>query len=247
MILILKSRETLTIVNSSIDNILNERNNHSHIKRIKTENIDFNIFKNVMNLYVTNLRNTHEPNNINVEKLVNDIETSFHKSAKIATKKRPKCNTNVVSEGESHANYKDAIICDARNEYSNWKSVLSEGDPKRLWEKIDFNGKFKNSNITPENTCNEFAEFLETRCSLPYNHRNYENIKSDIFDVKMDSKISEDESIHASKRMNRKSAAKCGIPIGALLSVIYPILGLLVTLFNSVFTSSYPTSWKPFI
>ena len=47
--------------------------------------------------------------------------------------------------------------------------------------------------------------------------------------------------------MNRNSASKCGTPVAALLTVIYPILGLLQLLMNSVFKSSYPSSWVPFI
>ena len=80
---------------------------------------------------------------------------------------------------------------------------------------------------------------------MPYNHSNYEGIKSTIFDPNMDSRVTEDEVFEAAKSMNRKSAAKCGIPLEMLLAVINPMLGILSILFYSVFTS--PKLWIPFV
>ena len=66
-------------------------------------------------------------------------------------------------------------------------------------------------------------------------------------DQTLDSKVTEDEVLTAARRMNRNSATKCGIPVGILLSVIYPLLGILTLLLNKVFLSTYPESWVPFI
>ena len=126
-------------------------------------------------------------------------------------------------------------------------TTLEEKDPKSLWDKINYNGKCDTNTIQSGNTCNEFANYLEDRCTLPYNHSNYEAITSNIFDQTLDSKVTEDEVLTAARRMNRNSAAKCGIPVGILLSVIYPLLGILTLLLNKVFLSTYPESWIPFI
>ena len=48
-------------------------------------------------------------------------------------------------------------------------------------------------------------------------------------------------------KMNKSSAARCGIPLNLLLLVIQSMLGVLVPFFNSVFTSTYPSSWVPFV
>ena len=148
---------------------------------------------------------------------------------------------------EDISNYKDLFIDDSKNEFSEWKSLINERDAKEIWGKIDFNGKLKNNNIQTENTCDEFAEFLETRCSLPYEHTNFEGIKSEVYNEELDGTISEDEIMKCATTMNRNSASKCGTPVAALLTIIFPILGLLKILMNTVFKSSYPSSWIPFI
>ena len=47
--------------------------------------------------------------------------------------------------------------------------------------------------------------------------------------------------------MNQKSAAKCGISVSILLSIIHYILGILTFLLNKVFVQSYPKACAPFI
>ena len=79
------------------------------------------------------------------------------------------------------------IATHSRNEYSEWKTILSTKDPKRLWEKINWKGKFKNEEIKPDANLNEFADFIEKRFSLPKEHSNYEYINSSIFNPILDS------------------------------------------------------------
>ena len=130
-----------------------------------------------MTTYISDLQYKYESGNIDAESLANDIETSLQKSARSASRKPSAHNTIPVSDTEQQDDYdyKNLFTNDARKEHSEWNSVLQEDDPKRIWEKIDFNGKFKNNEIKSENTCYEFAEFLEARCSLSYEHTNYED------------------------------------------------------------------------
>ena len=241
------SGPTIEQANRSIDNILDERNNHSRIKKLKKENIDLNIFKNIMTINITDLQNKYNTNdnNIDAESLAKEIETTFQKAAIVS--KKPVVRTGLVNNQPPTGNFENLFIDDAKKEYSEWDAVLKEGDPKKVWQKIDFNGKFKNNEFISENTCDEFADFLEARCSLPYEHSNYENITSDVFDEKMDGPITQDEILTSATTMNRNSASKCGTPVAALLTVIYPMLGLLELLMNTIFKSSYPSSWIPFI
>ena len=156
-------------------------------------------------------------------------------------------NITEHSEQQNHtSSIIDSIRNDSKLEYNTWKSILEEKDPKSLWNKIQYNGKY-NDKIKIENTCDEFANFLETRCSLPYEHSNYDDIKSNIFNHSLDSHITEEEVLTAARKMNRNSAAKCGIPVSILLSIIYPLLGTLACLFNKIFLSCYPECWVPFI
>ena len=230
-------------LNDSIDAMVNERNNHSRVKKFKMENLDLRVFTNVMDTYINELTDTFiGKDDINGEELAGVLEESLQKSAKIATTKNQQ-----IYQPEEDDNLKDSLSKDAKKEYAEWNNVLAERNPKRLWEKIDYNGKKKKNTISPENTCDEFAEFLEARCSLPYEHSSYDGIKSDIFDAEMDGMITAEETLYAAKGLNKKSMSRCGIPVGALLSVLNPILGLLVTMLNAVFTGTYPKTWAPFI
>ena len=47
--------------------------------------------------------------------------------------------------------------------------------------------------------------------------------------------------------MKQQSASRCGIPLYILMTVITAMLGILVPLFNSIFTGKYPNSWVAFI
>ena len=168
-------------------------------------------------------------------------------ASKSATKKTINNNITTDSEETPNNNFTDLFISDAKREHSEWDAIIKEGDPKKLWQKIDFNGNLKNADSHSENTCDEFADFLEARCSLPYQHSNYESIESNIFVQEMDGPITQDEILKSATTTNRNSASKCGTPVAALLTVIYPILGLLELLMNTIFKSSYPSSWVAFI
>ena len=132
-------------------------------------------------------------------------------------------------------------------EHESWKNLIHINNTKQIWEKIDFNGKCKENKATSDTSCNEFAEYLENRCSLPYQHTDYNDLKTDVFNPTLDSKITEKEIIDATSSMNNGSKAKCGIPLPLFSMVLYSMLGILTYLLNKVFTSKYPRSWSPFI
>ena len=67
------------------------------------------------------------------------------------------------------------------------------------------------------------------KADVRYHHSNYEGIKSNIFDKRLDSAVSEKEIVQAAKGVNRKSATKCGIPVAMLLAVITPMLSAFIS------------------
>ena len=229
----------------SMSNILHEPNNHSKYRKFKLNNINLNAFSNTLASYISKIENTSYDD---PDKQAIDIDLALRKSADICSnpttlqsRSNESCFTNINHD------FQCAINDDLRKEQIVWQNLLEEKNPKNLWNRIDFNGKYKSNNIKTENTCNEFANYLEKRCSLPYEHSDYKGIESNTFDPNLDSKITGEEILEGAKKMNRSSAARCGIPLNLLLLVIQSMLGVLVPFFNSVFTSSYPSSWVPFV
>ena len=235
---------SLDDLNTSITQINNEPNNHSHYKRLKTNSINWDLYANIMNPYIQNIEQNYDGvADIDPCSLANDIESSIRKSANLAKIGKTK------NDDEHHftGTIKESIEEDYKTECESWKTILSETDPKKVWEKIDFNGKIKSNNISPENNCNEFATYLEDRCTLPYEHSNYDDIISHTYNELTDAPMKNEEVSIAIRTMNRGSAAKCGISLSHLLVVLTPILGILTLLLNTVFTSDYPATWIPFI
>ncbi len=235
---------SLDDLNNSITQIISEPNNHSHYKKLKTSNINLEVYANIMNAYIHDINQKYDGAvDVDALTLANDIETSIRKSSNAAKLRKEED----IYELPVSTNIKESIQEDYKNECNAWKALLSEKDPKKVWQKIDFNGKYKSNNIHPENSCNEFADYLEERCSLPDDHCKYDDIISDTYNEITDSPVEEEEVSIAIKTMNRGSAAKCGISLGHLLAVLTPLLGILTLLVNIVFTSEYPVTWVPFI
>ena len=208
---------TLQEVCDSLNEILSEQNNHSRYKKIKTESINMSTFQNVMNTYVNDIKNIcNETDTVYPDMLAGKIEDSLRKAAKVSSNfNRPHLAASNLTDGD--ISYSDAIKRDCKIEFEKWKSVLDNNDPKSIWQKIDFNGKYNEKKVNSENTCNEFADFLEKRCTLPPQHCNYDGIESKIFDPKQDGAITEAEIISAAKNMNHKSAVRCGISVKLLI------------------------------
>ena len=243
----LNTKISLDELNTSITDVINEHNNHSHYKKLNTNNINLEVFKNVMDTHIENISLEYDgivETDVDACVLANKIESSIRKSSNVATTKK---QVDTIEQRIDCGSINDSIIQDTKYECDAWKSLLLEKDPKKVWEMIDFNGKCKSSNTKPENSCNEFADYLEERCSLPFDHSNYDDIKSHIFNEILDPPIEEEEVEISIKTMNRSSAAKCGLSLGHLIAILTPLLGLLTLLFNTVYTSKYPITWVPFI
>ena len=238
---------TIEQLEESISEIISIPNNHSKFKKFKMKNINSNAFRNTLETYITEIETKQYTDS---DAFAKDIDSALRKSATISSQKERVTNTQNgirVINVDDDIDIMEKINEDNQNEYATWNELLKEKDLTKIWKQIDFNGKYTPNKIKPENTCNEFADYLEKRCTLPYEHSNFEGIESKIFDPNLDSRITSDEIIEGVKKMNRQSSSRCGIPLSLLMLVINSMLGILVHFFNMVFTSKYPMSWFPFI
>ena len=177
---------SLVQMKQSINDIAEETNNHSKTSNLKMENIDEH------NNYTNYFQNS-------TEKSITELKNIFYQSAKGARILKSIPVSAPQTEDICNTNAKMNIVTHSRNEYSEWEKVLSTKDPKRLWEKIDWEGKFKNEEIKPDASLNEFTDFIEKRCSLPKEHSKYEDLNSSIFNPILDSKITEEEVLETAR------------------------------------------------
>ena len=125
--------------------------------------------------------------------------------------------------------------------------LLTLKDSKRIWEKIDWNGKLKCESIKPDAMCNDFADFIEERCCLPAEQSFFSDIKTKTKNTLLDSKITEDEVISAARRMKSSSSSKCGIPIPLFMLTILSFVTVLTKALNNIFFTKYPKCWSAVI
>ena len=240
----LKVNVSLDQVLENITDITSETNNHSKFKKFKKDDIDHDVFSNILKIYIAEIESKQLMDN---NELANEIDSAMRKAASLASKKTVKPTSTHDSSITGDLNFENVAAVEGRKEYNVWSKLLNDKDPTSVWRQIDFNGKYKSNAIKAENTCDEFADFLEQRCSLPYEHTNYDDIESNIFNPTLDSKITGEEILNGAKKMNQQSASRCGIPLYILMTIITSMLGILVPLFNSIFTGKYPNSWIAFI
>ena len=75
----------------------------------------------------------------------------------------------------------------------------------------------------------------------------FKGIESNNYQPDLDGPVTGEEILEAANTMNKQSASKCGIPLPLLMTIMNLVLGVVVQLFNKVFTSNYPSCWFPFI
>ena len=117
-------------------------------------------------------------------------------------------------------------------------------DSRRLWNAIDWNGKF---NEPPRSECaptdNEFKVYFENLLSpetvedlcLPTSHTSYPVLDNPIQEMEVDREIR--------KMSSSKSPGPDGVPPGILSLLPLPWISLLTFLMNVIFTGTYPDNW----
>ena len=96
---------------------------------------------------------------------------------------RTKCNNQkTIDITIYHRNENLSLISQyTKDEIGKWKTVEQSKDPKELWRKIDWQGKLNCDTPKSSNSINEYADFLEERCSLPVEHTFYVDIETKVF------------------------------------------------------------------
>ena len=215
----------------SITDMLQEPNNHSKRLKINQKRINKDTLQRLVYHEMENF--VYDENN--VEKALGDLRDVFYVAAKGS--KIPDPSVKLPRDEE-----KDNITISMNNEFehNSWRTVVSSKDPKLLWEKIDWSGKMKSENIESENDINDFADFIEKRCSLPAEHSYFSDLTTDKVDPVLDAPITSEEILATAKEMKSTNKSKCGIPVPVLMMVIYAMINVLTTLFNKVFFNEYP-------
>ena len=228
----------LVHMKNSITDILDEPNNHSKNLKISCKQIDKRTFQNL----VYNQMGSFDHDD-------NDIEKSLHclRSVCYIAAKGSKSKASMPRQQHDHQDTYVTVSLSNRIEHNSWRNIILTKDPKLLWQKVDWSGKMKIETIEAENNINDFADFIEQRCSLPAEHSYFGDLKTDKVDPALDAALTSDEIIEAAKRMKTTSKSKCGIPLPLLMTVIHVMINVMTNIFNKVFLTSYPRCWSAVI
>ena len=82
----LKTPNTLDHINQKIDEIVDPKNNHSRVRKIKSQNTNLNVFTNMMETQIERIKISS--NQLDAMTLCSDIEISIQKTAKFAMTKK---------------------------------------------------------------------------------------------------------------------------------------------------------------
>ena len=225
-------------IKRSITDILCETNNHSRKPVIRMNRIAKDTFCRLLNQQV--LEDTFQETD--TEGTLSKLQNAFYDCANRS--KVPQNSNHTERSTQPTASNDMSIATNNRNEHAAWASLMNTRDPKLIWERIEWSGKVKGSEVEVDATVNEFADFLGERCSLPAEHSTYTDIYSNVTDPLLDARITSEEVLNVATRMKSSSKAKCGIPVPLFMLVIASILPLLTKVYNKIFLSKYPRSWS---
>ena len=203
---------------ASITDLSTRRNNHSKTKRINPDEIDENEYVRTATCLINNSPNYW---NSNGRKTIDEIEYIIVNAAKCSSVKK------ILS----------------KNDENDWIKIMNDGNSKRMWTKIDWQGNLSYETPTSENNIEDYAEFLKERCTLPEEHSNFSDLKADIYNPIADLKIKEEE-VHSSIK-DMKSKGQASIPIISIILTLSQIINMLTIALNSVFLGKYPKDWNP--
>ena len=179
---------------------------------------------------------------------VTDIEAMIARAVYMSKRKcsHTRSETGNVRSNESRQNLQ---ILEQYNkeEMKKWKLIESSKDPKDLWKKVDWKGDLNYKQVKQNDSVDEFADTLTSRCSLPVEDSCYDDITTNVFNPTTDSTITYKEVYECAHLMKKTSASKCGTPIQLLLIIITGIAGVLSSAFNRIFLGEidiYPLAWR---
>ena len=229
----------LSTTYDNICDIMKEKNNHSYRKNYTPENVNTEAFTALCTSYLNEFRNaSNNGSNNEISKRIDDI---LYKSAKGSSKKVCYTQETHVS-GNDYEGMKHEIN---EIERKRWKDVMANGDNKKLWNQINWNGDLTSCVSRPEHKLNEFAHVLENRSSCQGEDA-FNDIRTNIFNPTLDARITTEEVKSAAEKMKRNSKSNTGISVNLLLLILNKFLFIITTLFNNIFIGNYdkyPSNW----
>ena len=126
-------------------------------------------------------------------------------------------------------------------EHGRWNNLINSGNPKSLWESIDWKGDLCKSDVgKPSNE--ELALHFEKlyRSDDPEEHLKIEELSTDTYNPALDKPICKEELDDATKDMKKGGYDYRLDILKVLVSAMYPIVLLL---FNIMFYIAYPVSF----
>lgn len=217
--------------------------NHSNIRQINKEYINFDLFKNMLtnetDLMLNDITLKSEEN------IAKELQDNIIKIGKICKLNENRRMENHLSESNIHSttsNFNYASFTSSRirqminiDEERKWNFVMNSNDNSEIWKNINFNGEINHyeqiENYDPDKLADVFCEKSKINISEIF----FEEIKSDINNVELDSEITNNETLSAASDINNNSKTFDGISGNILKSIINIILPILLILFNRVF------------
>ncbi len=137
----------------------------------------------------------------------------------------------------NHRNVNDAT--------ERWQLLLEMGEPKQIWNAIDWNGKFESPHQDKQKPNDqEFKAHFEKLLNPPGGHVNLDIPQVDMYVPVLDDPICPSEVEAEIKRLKpNKAAGVDGIPPGILRLLPDDWLLLITYIYNCVFLYKYPMQW----
>lgn len=131
--------------------------------------------------------------------------------------------------------------------HDRWSRLLSDRDDRRVWEAIDWNGKYQEKENKGNIPCDQdFKVYYEDSFGLADEFETNELDGHNVYVPILDDPISSEEVCEHVKRLKpEKASGPDGVPPGILRLLPAQFMVIMSTLFNYVFyLYTYPTCWS---
>ena len=132
---------------------------------------------------------------------------------------------------------------------SRWERLLRDTDDRRMWQAIDWQGRYRSDDFTEQNNiCPTDEEFINHFADV-FNPQGVEPVDGLDFATNvtipvLDNDIAVDEVVQEIKKLKQdKACGPDGISPGIFKLLPAEWIYFIVSVFNAIFSGSYPASW----
>ena len=132
---------------------------------------------------------------------------------------------------------------------SRWERLLRDTDDRRMWQAIDWQGRYKSDDFTEQKNKGPTDEEFKNHFADVFNPQNVEHVNVNDFATNvtipvLDNDITLDEVIQEIRMLKHdKACGPDGISPGIFKLLPAQWIYFIVSLFNAIFSGSYPASW----